>query len=231
MRRADRLFSLLQEMRSGRLVTADQLALRLEVSSRTVYRDIADLQANGVPIDGERGVGYVLRGGYFMPPLALTALEFEALQFGVAFVSAHGDDALSEAARQLQIKLQASLTAMPHIASQIRAFGKNSGARHKTTLKIVRESVSARRKSRITYADAVGNQTTRVIWPLELAHWGEVWTLAAWCELRDGFRSFRIDRIAAITPLEARFRPEKGRRIEDYHALLMESKPGPSAPE
>lgn len=212
MRRADRLFAIIQALRGGRLRTADWLAEKLEVSNRTIYRDIADLQANGTPIDGERGVGYLLRDEFFLPPLALTAIEHEALRWGVALAAAHGDEALAGAAQDVLIKLsvdRAPFHAPPSLTKLQRRI-----------LKEVREALAQSLRMEIAYRDHNETQTVRTLRPLSLEHWGKVWTLTAWCELRNDFRVFRIDRIKASRPL-ASFRLEYGKRISDYLDLLQ----------
>lgn len=215
MRRADRLFAIVQALRGGRLRTAEQLAAQLEVSPRTIYRDLADLQGQGVPIDGERGVGYLLRDSFFLPPLSLTRLEMEALQWGVSFVVTHGDDELASAARELKVKLEAAQTGLATIAG-----GLTHGARltrsQRDILRSAREAVARRAKLRLRYRDAVGVETSRVIRPLELQHWGTNWTLAAWCELREDFRTFRIDRLDECLATGETFRPEKGKDLAAF---------------
>jgi predicted DNA-binding transcriptional regulator YafY len=211
MRRADRLFAIIQALRGGRLRTAQWLADRLEVSIRTVYRDVADLQANGAPIDGERGVGYVLRDEFFLPPLALTSAEQEALRWGVALVAAHGDDTLASAARELLAKLGAERAPFNAPQSLTKA--------QRETLKSVREALTQSRRLKIAYSLDPRSATRRTVRPLSLEHWGKVWTLTAWCELRDDFRVFRVDRIIECEPGKP-FRPERGKRISDYLAKL-----------
>lgn len=211
MRRADRLFAIIQALRGGRLRTAEWLAERLEVSTRTIYRDIADLQANGAPIDGERGIGYLLRDEFFLPPLALTAAEHEALRWGVALVAAHGDDALAVAARELLVKLGADRAPFHAPPSLTKA--------QRETLKTVREALAQARRLAITYHVNADAATSRTVRPLSLEHWGKVWTLTAWCELREDFRVFRVDRIDTCEPGKP-FRAEKGKQIGDYLAAL-----------
>lgn len=211
MRRADRLFSLIQALRGGRLRTASWLAEQLEVSTRTIYRDIADLQANGTPIDGERGIGYLLRGDYFLPPLALTGPEHEALRWGLALVSAHGDETLGLAAREVLVKLgvhQAPFHAPPTLTPQDRHM-----------LKAVREGLAAQQRLHLVYKDLDEAPSERSVRPLGMEHWGKVWTLTAWCELRGDFRVFRIDRIVTCA-LGTHFAHEAGKRLEDYLAQL-----------
>ena len=228
MRRADRLFAIVQALRGGRLRTAEALAARLEVSARTVYRDLADLQARGVPIDGERGVGYVLRDGYFLPPLSLSKLELEALHWGVAFVCAHGDEALADASRELKVKLESALTTNA-INPSGAAFGGRLNKAQRAMLRIAREATNERMKLSLGYFDEKGAGTQRIVRPLELEHWGAVWTLTAWCELREDFRVFRIDRLRACQIQAESFRPERGKRIEDYLATLSRKKAGHDA--
>jgi predicted DNA-binding transcriptional regulator YafY len=214
MRRADRLFAIIQALRGGRLRTSEWLAEQLEVSSRTIYRDIAGLQANGVPIDGERGIGYLLRAGFFLPPLALTMLEHEALRWGVALVATHGDDALASAGRELLAKLDiagAPLYAPPSLTTAQR-----------NTLKVVREALAQSRRLKTSYLNGDEMATLRTLRPLSLEHWGKVWTLTAWCELREGFRVFRVDRIVDCG-LGETFRPARGKQIQDYLASLRYS--------
>jgi predicted DNA-binding transcriptional regulator YafY len=215
MRRADRLFALIQALRGGHLRTAEWLAARLEVSTRTVYRDIVDLQAHGTPIDGERGVGYLLSDDFFLPPLALTPLEHEALRWGVALAAAHGDEALASAAREVLSKLGVD-------RAPFYAPSSLTGAQREV-LKRVREALARSQRLDISYRDGKDFETFRTVRPLSLEHWGKVWTLTAWCELRDGFRVFRVDRIGTSIA-NAPFKPERGKRIEDYLALLVHRK-------
>lgn len=212
MRRADRLFAIIQALRGGRLRTAEWLAERLECSTRTIYRDIADLQANGTPIDGERGVGYLLRDEFFLRPLALTTLEHEALRWGVALIAAHGDDALAGAATELLAKLGvagAPFHAPPSLT-----------ARQRATLRTAREALAQSRRLTLTYCDDAGRTSARSVRPLSLEHWGKVWTLTTWCEARNGFRVFRVDRIVECT-LASPFKPERGKQISDFLTALQ----------
>ena len=215
MRRADRLFAIIQALRGGRLRTAEWLAGQMEVSARTIYRDLADLQANGAPIDGERGLGYLLRDEFFLPPLALTAAEHEALRWGVALVAAHGDEGLAEAARDLLAKLGVERAPFHAPPSLTRA--------QRDMLRTAREALAQSRRLEIAYRDNAEALTVRTVRPLGLEHWGKVWTLTAWCELRKDFRVFRIDRITR-SALGAAFRPERGKQMADYLAALRGSK-------
>lgn len=209
MRRADRLFAIIQALRGDRLRTAEWLGERLEVSQRTIYRDIADLQANGAPIDGERGVGYLLRDDYFMPALALNALEMEALRWGVGLTVAHADEALADAARGVLAKLNLGLGPTPLFS----AGGLTQTDR--VILQRAREAIAGSFRLEISYRDLVGANSLRVVRPLSLQHWGALWTLTSWCQSRDSFRVFRADRIEHCTTL-GRFVSESRQRIEHY---------------
>jgi predicted DNA-binding transcriptional regulator YafY len=209
MRRADRLFSIIQTLRGGRLRTAEWLSQQLEVSPRTIYRDIADLQANGVPIDGERGVGYLLRDDFFIPALALSALEMDALRWGVGFATTHADEALAEAARDVLTKLNISSAPTPLFLAGALTKAQRS------VLQCAREAVTASLRLEIGYISLAGTSNRRTVRPLSLEHWGALWTLTCWCELRQGFRVFRVDRIDQCKTL-GRFVSGPGQRIEDY---------------
>lgn len=223
MRRADRPFAIIQALRGGRLRRAEDLATMLEVSVRTIYRDLADLQVQGIPIDRERGVGYLLSEGFFLPPLALTAQESEALQWGVAFVRPHGDDAPAWAAQELQVKLQVtSATTIPVTGV---AYGAQKTRHQKAALAKIRNAIAGRRKLLINDTDAASAQSVRTVRPLELEHRGDVWTLTAWCERRNDFRVFRLDRIGTSYGLDEPFRPKRGKPIEDHLQRLTAEKP------
>jgi len=209
MRRADRLFAIIQALRGGRLRTASWLAGRLEVAQRTIYRDIADLQAHGAPVEGERGVGYLLRDEFFLPPLALTPLELEALGWGVALAAAHGDEALAAAAREVLVKLGVGAARLPIYAAI------PYGSVQREMLRKAREALARSERVAIVYRDGAGLESVRVVRPLGLEHWGKVWTVTAWCELRGDFRVFRVDRIRNCHK-GAAFQPEPGKRMADY---------------
>ena len=208
MRRADRLFQIIQYLSGRRTTTARQLAERLEVSERTIYRDVQDLVLSGVPIEGEAGVGYVLRSGFHLPPLMFTPEEMEALVVGARMIDAWGGDKLSRAAKEalakidhvLPPRLQRALT-----ASRMFAPGfpdrKDFGPR----LDTLREAINDHRKLTLRYRRADDDTSVRTVWPLGLAFWGTKWTLAAWCELRDDYRTFRVDRIEGLDVLDDRF--------------------------
>ena len=218
MRRADRLFEIVQHLRGGRLRSARALADALEVSTRTIYRDVADLIASGVPIDGAAGVGYILRPGFFLPPLALTPAEHQALLVGARLVSAWADSDLAAAAQEALIKLEAVGSAAP--PTPIHSYGGRLPAPVRRHLRHVRQALAEGRKLDLTYAKPGAVAETRCIRPLSLEFWGMVWTLTAWCERRQDFRVFRLDRIEQLAITDARFTPEPGKTLADYLKTL-----------
>ncbi len=223
MRRADRLFQIVQHLRGGRLVTAAQLAERLEVSARTIYRDIADLQASGVPIDGEAGVGYVLRTGFELPPLMFTRDEIVALVAGARLIRAWGGAAMARAAEEALIKIETVLPDAERDRArqvEIHAIANEMTPALRTRLDEVEAAIEERRRLAIAYADAEQRTSDRVVRPLGLWFWGKVWTLVAWCELRDDFRMFRVDRIDAMSDAGAPFRPERGKTLADFYRTM-----------
>ena len=214
MRRADRLFQIVQHLRGGRLVTAHQLAEKLEVSERTIYRDIADLIGTGVPVDGEAGVGYLMRDGFDLPPLMFTRDEIVALVAGARLIRAWGGTNMAEAAEEALVKINSVLPDDARNraeAVQVHAFQFN-GLDDETRNRLDRleRATDARTRLVIEYQDDGGTATTRTIRPLGLWFWGKVWTLVAWCEMRDDFRMFRVDRILSeSTDGTYRAEPEK----------------------
>ena len=230
MRPADRLFQIVLMLGRGKVLTAKTLAERLEVSERTIYRDIQDLMVSGVPVEGEAGVGYILRRGYQVPPLMFDEQELEALLFGVGVAKTWGDEALGEAAERILSKVDAVLPERlrPALDSQRLVVPPAYRAGHGSeTLGLLRDAVHQRTRVFLDYSDAGGAGTERIVWPLTLAYWGVTWTLGAWCELRQAFRSFRIDRIADARCLSSTFPDEPGKRLEDYIACLEQRNTGP----
>jgi len=226
MRRADRLFQIVQYLRGGRLVTARTLGQRLEVSERTIYRDIADLQASGVPIDGEAGVGYLMREGYDLPPLMFNRAEIVALVVGARLIRAWGGAKMALAATEALNKIETMLPPEAKKAAgeiSVHAFDMNMGERQRADLDRIEAAINERRVLAVRYADEGGKETEREIEPLGLYFWGKVWTLIAWCRLRDGFRMFRIDRMAQVAETAEGFVPAKGRTLQDYLAQLSEA--------
>ncbi|HYD87008.1 MAG TPA: YafY family protein [Vitreimonas sp.] len=211
MRRTERLFQIIQVLRSKRRpVTGRELADELEVSLRTLYRDIAELMAQRVPIRGEAGTGYVIDSGYDMPPLMLTQDELEAAVLGAAWVAERGDAALARGARDLIGKLTAAVP--EHLRpvvldAQLAPISFKERAADAFDLAAVRGAIREQRKMRIAYADENGRATERTIWPFMIGYFETVRIVVAWCELREAFRHFRSDRFCAANVLEARFRP------------------------
>lgn len=223
MRRADRLFAIIQALRGGKVRRAEDIARELEVSVRTVYRDLADLQGRRVPIEGERGVGYMLRDGYFLPSLALGADEWEALGWGIAYIEAHADEVLAAAAHSLARKLAAE-GAQPDSAS-LRVYARPLSSVFRESLSVLRDAIRQRRILDLTYRDRNDVETKRRIWPLEIEHWGaEAWTLTGWCLLRGDFRVFRLDRVSDTMASEERFSADPNRSIEAFRATLKARK-------
>ncbi|MCP4183216.1 MAG: YafY family transcriptional regulator [Hyphomicrobiales bacterium] len=224
MRRADRLFQIVQYLRAGRLLTAKILAERLEVSERTIYRDIADLQGSGVPIDGEAGVGYLLRQGYDLPPLMFNRDEMAALVIGARIVSAWGGVKMALAAQEALVKIEAVLpreTQGSFTRTPVYAIDFQMGEKLRQRLDILDDAINQRALLDISYFDAAKDQTKRTIEPLGLYFWGKVWTLVAWCQMRDDFRSFRIDRIGELKTTDQIFPHTKGKTLTDYLAKMV----------
>jgi predicted DNA-binding transcriptional regulator YafY len=226
MRRADRLFEIVQYLRGRRLTTARQLAEWLAVSERTIYRDVADLTASGVPIDGEAGVGYRIKPGFDLPPLMFSLNEIEALTIGARFVESWGGPGLAQGARSALAKIAAALPRDKRAAlesSRLFAPGIFVDPVPGERLEAMRQALAERRVARIEYRDGDGRTSQRRVRPLGLYFWGEAWSLAAWCELREDFRNFRLDRIVDLALLPERFADEPGRRLEDFVRKMQAS--------
>lgn len=206
MRRADRLFQIIQLLRRYRRpLTAAVIAGELETSIRTIYRDIATLMAQRVPIRGEAGIGYVLDGGFDMPPLMLTSDEVEAAVLGAQWVRARGDPALSRAADDLIAKIAATVPAALRGLVLEPVVGTPPGQREEPgVVDVARLRLWCKRgqKILITYVDENGGNTTRFIWPFLVGYRDATRLAIAWCELRGDFRAFRLDRIRAVTFLD-----------------------------
>ena len=220
MRRADRLFQIIQILRRHRrAVTAEALAQELEVSVRTVYRDMAELIGRRVPIEGAAGVGYLLREGFDLPPLMFTEDELDALLLGTRIVQSWGDPELGRAAADVLAKVAAVLPERirPRVASLALA-APPSGRRPEIAVDMarLRRWMREERKIRMAYLDLKDSVTVRLVRPMNLAFFPPVWLLLGWCELRRDFRSFRVDRIAELEFLDERFPQEPGRRLVDY---------------
>lgn len=216
MRRTERLFAILQALRARRRpVTAQELAEELEVSVRTIYRDTAELVAQRVPLRGGAGIGYVLDAGYDLPPLMLTADELEAAMLGATWVSQRGDASLARGARSLIEKIAQvvppSLRPLLLDAS-LRPAPLRAGLVDGVDIGPIRRAIRDRRKLEIRYADAENMQTTRVVWPLFISFMDEVRVVVAYCEMRDGFRHFRTDRLREARALDVKY-PEPRRAL------------------
>ena len=232
MRRADRLFQIVQALRGGRLVTARKLAEKLEVSERTIYRDIADLQGTGVPVEGEAGYGYIMRDGFDLPPLMFSRDEIVALVAGVRLARAWGGLAMAQAAEEALIKINAVLPESERSRAQTVHIHAMSGMWMDDATRGLIDQLEAasdsRTRTKLRYIDAEGAETSRIVRPLGLGFWGKVWTLLAWCETRQDFRMFRLDRIADAESLD-KFRPEKGKSLADFMAREADRHPPPTS--
>lgn len=236
MRRADRLFSLLLELRRGRVTTAHALARVLGVSERTVYRDVADLCASGVPITGEAGVGYRL-AGFELPPLMFDREEIEALVLGTRTTEAWGDASLAKAARSALAKIEAVLPrTRERVIEETRLYVPTHGEPpgEQIPLADLRRAIRERRIVDLAYTDEPGRKSVRSVRPLALSFYPPRWLLLAWCGLRGDFRAFRLDRIDTCAVTERRFEDEPGRTLADYLrrieaevAAWRESQPSP----
>jgi len=225
MRKIDRLFEIIQLLRGKRLRTAEFMANELGVSVRTIYRDIQGLMASGVPIEGERGVGYVIHHPIEMPPLHFTPLELKALTLGANMVAASTDDEMAKAAAEAVIKIQETLpsSATAQKSASAYIYFKND-PRTRQILIDMRRALDQRHKILLAYKDEYLQQTDRIIRPLGLEYWGKIWTLTAWCELRNSFRTFRVDRIISYQIQDKIFNKEPGKTYDDYLKQIEHSK-------
>lgn len=223
MRPADRLFQIVLMLGRGRVVTARSLAERLEVSERTVYRDIQDLMASGVPVSGEPGVGYILQRGFQLPPLMFTEEELQALVFGADVARTWGDEQMAASAESILAKIDAVLPERlrPALNSH-RVVVPDMVLPERLTERLgeVRAAINRGMRLFLDYRDADDASTERIVWPLTLLYWGATWSLGAWCELRQDFRNFRVDRIHQLNALQSRIPDEPGRRLADYFAAV-----------
>jgi predicted DNA-binding transcriptional regulator YafY len=224
VRRADRLFRIVQRLRprgaTRGATTAAQLAELLEVSERTIYRDVRDLVLSGVPVRGEAGVGYLLPKDFDLPPLMFDADEIEALVLGSRIVQSWGDPELARAAESILSKVEAVLP--ERLRGRIEAtalFALNFRRPPRgDVLVLLRSAIRDAHKVELRYLDGGSQETRRTVRPLGLFYWSSGWSVAAWCELRQDFRSFRLDRIAGATALDATFAAEPGRALADFFA-------------
>lgn len=223
MSRAQRLLDLIQVLRGYRRPVAGAvLAAEVGVSLRTLYRDIETLKAQGAHIEGEAGVGYVLRPGFMLPPLMFSEEEIEALVLGSRWVSERADDLLGKAARNVLAKIGAVLP--DDLRTSVEASGMLIGPGEPVPardgdLATIRQAIRSERKLHVAYADELGNATDRTIWPVALAFYDRVRVLVAWCELRDNYRHFRIDRIVTLEAADERYPRRRARLLKEWHAL------------
>jgi predicted DNA-binding transcriptional regulator YafY len=202
VRRADRLFQIVQRLRRRRSTTARQLAETLEVSERTIYRDIQDLVASGVPIQGEAGVGYALDKSFDLPPLMFDEDEIEALVLGARVVKSWADPALARAAESVLQKVEAVLPKrLKDRIGDTTLFAPSFGRAKKNAagLDALRGAIKSRKKVAFDYEDGAQKISSRTVQPLGLFYWGQTWSLGAWCELREDFRNFRLDRMKNLS--------------------------------
>jgi len=221
MRRADRLYRLVELLRSRSSCTGAWLAEQLQISLRTLYRDIQDLSLSGVPIEGEAGVGYRLKHRMDLPPLTFDIDEIEALLVGTRMVQAWADPELERAALAAMAKIQNVLPeASRREASLARLFVPNFPHQRPGWLGDLRLAVRRRNIIHIDYIREDGTPSQRELWPLGLFFWGQTWTLIGWCELRGDFRHFRVDRVQTVSVTPTIFPDQKGRRLEDFYDQL-----------
>ncbi|MEM7426640.1 MAG: YafY family protein [Pseudomonadota bacterium] len=223
MRRADRLMQIIQILRrESRPVTAAAVAEELEVTPRTIYRDMVSLQANNVPVIGEAGVGYVLGQGFDLPPLMFSANELEALMLGARMVEARGDAELIRAARDAIAKIG---TVVPQdlrpLLLEAPLYASDSAVQEvdKVDVAPLREAIRQCVKVSLKYTDEKGSDTERVIWPLAIGYMVTVRMVIAWCELRQDFRNFRTDRISQLIVSGERYPARRNVLLADWKAL------------
>ncbi|MCP4674447.1 MAG: YafY family transcriptional regulator [Deltaproteobacteria bacterium] len=221
MRRADRLFQIIQILRGRRLTTARVLSEKLEVSERTIYRDVNDLVCSGVPIRGEAGIGYVLEKGFDLPPLMFTREEIEALALGARIVRSWADPYLAGAAEQALSKIEVVLP--PELKGRVEKmplFAVNFTPNPQVAERLaqLRSAIREKRKVELDYSSADGAVSIRTVRPLCLTFFAPNWMLTAWCELRNAFRNFRLDRLNKIAILDEIYKDEPGKSLEDFLA-------------
>jgi predicted DNA-binding transcriptional regulator YafY len=222
MTRAQRLLALLQALRRRRTpVSGDTLAQELNISLRTLYRDIATLREQGARIEGEPGIGYVLKPGFLLPPLMFTNEEIEALVLGGRWVEEHGDERLAGAAREAVEKIAAvlpeglrrTLDGTGLLVARAREAGPAN-----PHMAAIRAALREECKLIIDYRDEAGRSSLRTVWPVALGFFERIRMLAAWCELRQDFRHFRLDRIASLEPTQDRYPRHRRALLQEWRA-------------
>lgn len=222
MRRSDRLLDLMSHMRGGKVHRAEDLAKAFNVSVRTIYRDMDTLIASGVPVQGTRGTGYRAIDALTLPPLSLTLEEIEAMQLGLAIVAEAPDVDLKAAAVSLTEKFDAALPAETPTdrlkALAVYPFG--DAARGFSHMSTIRAAIRGKQKLRLSYRNPDNIWSFRTIRPLQIEHFGRIWSLTAWCELRNDFRVFRVDLIESADILPELFVDETGKSLAEYKATI-----------
>ncbi|RYG92859.1 YafY family transcriptional regulator [Loktanella sp. IMCC34160] len=221
MARNDRLFDLIQILRDGQLHRAQDLGARLGVSTRTIWRDMATLIDSGLPIEGERGVGYVMKSPVSLPPLALNRDEFEALRLGLALASSLSDRDAARGAASLRAKINAvSPAGLQDPGVESLVFASPEAERAARHLAPIRRALRDHLVIEIDYTSIWGDPRSHILRPLHLSYWGRVWTLLGWCEKDGNFRLLRVDLIRSAEVTQRGFLPEAGKTAEDYLARL-----------
>lgn len=224
MRKAERIFQLLNILRSRRtVVTGQELAETLRVSPRTIYRDMQALSLSNIPIESEAGVGYRLKPGFNLPPIMFEQDELEALLLGVKMVQSWSDQEFGDAATRAFDKIKAILPDNVHSQHDQDAdwiqVPKFSPPNHSDISQTLKSAIKKHQQLSMQYMSLGGEQTQREIWPVGLLYWGKVWTLVAWCLLRNDYRVFRLDKIMALTRQEVIFQPSSTLCLKHYIAL------------
>ena len=219
MRRADRLFQIVQHLRARRLTTAAQLAEWLEISERTVYRDIRDLSLSGVPVRGEAGIGYRIDRNFDLKPIMFTPDEIDAAVLGLRMVETFAGPDLAPHVRSALSKIALALP--PNRAEEVesaRLFAPSIAGDAAAWRRIgpLRQAIAAHRRVECVYLSGTEERSRRRLRPLGLFFWGKVWTLAAWCEVRRDFRNFRLDRMEQLAVLSETFEEEADKNLEAF---------------
>ena len=220
MARSERLLELMQALRwRRRPVSAAELADELSVSMRTIYRDIQTLIGQGAPIEGEAGIGYVLKLGFFLPPLMFADEEIEALVLGSRWVAQRADEPLAKAARNALAKIAAVLPRDlldSFESSGLFVIATQSQAQDSVDLAPLREAIRSEHKIRIVYESKAAERTERTLWPIAIAFFERVRLLTAWCELRQDYRHFRTDLIVELMPLGERYPRRRRAMLKEW---------------
>ena len=220
MRRAERLFRLVNEMRTRGISRANELAEHFEVSVSTIYRDIAHLQASGLPIEGEAGVGYLLRPGFDLPNVTFTHDQVDALAVGLSFVESTGDPEMATAAREARAKIQAGMPQPEERRLADAPYFSLQGRRGATpNLTLLRQAIRQRQIAQFDYKDGEGKQTGRRVRPLVIWNLTDGWMFSAWCEFRQDFRTFRLDRMSNLILTGEKFEEDEATGLRAFMAL------------